>query len=283
MKKNALIRMKEIVDFSSDTEQTIIRYILKQPESVIESTIHSLASKTFTSPATLLRLCRKLGFSGYKDFKLAVSYELALRKTSSEEEKKEITQMDSLSEIVEKITYKNIISLEHTQNLTDFATLEKSVDLITDCRTIVFFGMGSSFFVAKDAYLKFLRIGKPAIVNEDWHTQLLQARNMTKDDLGVIFSYSGQTVEMVECMKAMKENDSPMIAVTRYGVSPVSNLSTYNIYVAANESIFRSGAMSSRISQLNVVDILYTAYANRTFHHSLDQLSKTHIHKPGNP
>ena len=38
--------------------------------------------------------------------------------------------------------------------------------------------------------------------------------------------------------------------------------------------------MSSRISQLNIIDILYTAFANREYEYCLEQLSKTHIRKP---
>lgn len=53
------------------------------------------------------------------------------------------------------------------------------------------------------------------------------------------------------------------------------------LYTAARETLFRSGAMSSRISQLNIIDILYTYWGNLEYDHTLDQLSKTHIHKPG--
>ena len=43
----------------------------------------------------------------------------------------------------------------------------------------------------------------------------------------------------------------------------------------------RSGAMASRTSQLNIIDILYTALANDQYEASLEQLSRTHIRKPG--
>ena len=38
--------------------------------------------------------------------------------------------------------------------------------------------------------------------------------------------------------------------------------------------------MSSRMSQLNVVDILFTALANENYEQSVAQLSRTHIQKP---
>ena len=61
----------------------------------------------------------------------------------------------------------------------------------------------------------------------------------------------------------------------------MTDLADYKLYTAANESVFRSGAMSSRLSQLNVIDILYTALANDSYEQTVEQLSRTHIHKPG--
>ena len=118
------------------------------------------------------------------------------------------------------------------------------------------------------------------VINEDWHSQLLQARNTSREDLGIVISYSGSTVEVIECMKAMRENHTPIIAITRCISSPVSELADYKLYTTANESTFRTGAMSSRISQLNIIDILYTAFANREYERCLEQLSRTHIRKP---
>ena len=134
---------------------------------------------------------------------------------------------------------------------------------------------------AQDAYLKFLRLNKLAIINEDWHSQILQAKNADHRDVGIVISYSGATTEVVECMKILKENKVPVIAITRCVNSPVSELADQKLYTTANESVFRSGAMASRTSQLNIIDILYTALANDAYAASLEQLSRTHIQKPG--
>jgi len=39
--------------------------------------------------------------------------------------------------------------------------------------------------------------------------------------------------------------------------------------------------MSSRISQLNVVDVLFTAYVNRNYEFCMNQFGRTHIQKDG--
>lgn len=278
--KSAMLHLREARDALSPAERTVADYLLEHPEKAMELGIHKLAEKTFSSPSSIIRMCHRVGFQGYKEFRRAVTYEMAVRRKNQEEQHEEITRSDSMEDIIEKITYKNIISLEDTKNLLDPETLKKCVELVGSCRTVLLFGLGASLCAARDAYLKFLRLNKPCVINDDWHSQFLQARNATHEDLGIVISYSGQTQEVIECMKVMRENRTPIIAITRCVASPVAELADYKLYTAANESIFRSGAMASRTSQLNIIDILYTAFANSEYEYCLDQLSKTHINKP---
>ena len=278
---NVLLKLREQSKSFSPTEQEIAKHILNDPRLVVDLSIHELARQTFSSASTIVRLCHHTGFSGYKEFRKAVGHELAMREQSKRQEQKDITHTDSLQDIIEKITYKNIVSLEETKELMDVQVLQKCVDMIRDARVVYLFGMGASLCAARDAYLKFLRLNKLCIINEDWHSQLLQARNATREDLGIVISYSGATVEVIECMKALKGNRTRIIAITRCVNSPVTELADQKLYTTANESIFRSGAMASRTSQLNIIDILYTALANDQYEASLEQLSRTHIQKPG--
>ena len=280
---NALLRLRERSKSFSNTEREVAESILANPDLVVDMSVHELAKHTFSSASTIVRLCNHTGYSGYKEFRKAITYELALREQTKKTEQKEIARSDSLEDIIEKITYLNINSMEETKELLDVQVLRACVDMVKKARVIYLFGLGASLCAAKDAYLKFLRLNKLCIINEDWHSQLLQAHNATKDDLAIVISYSGATVEIIECMKIMKESGTPIIAITRCVQSPVSELADQKLYTAANESLFRSGAMSSRMSQLNIIDILYTALANDEYEESLNQLSKTHIRKPGNP
>jgi len=278
--KSVLVRLQEYTGKASGAEKGIVSYLLQHPDEVSSLSIHELAEVTYSSASTIIRLCRKLGFDGYRDLSKSLVYELALRKSSFDERSSEISREDSLEELVAKVTYKNIVSLEDTRKLLDMDVLRKCVELILEAKTICLFGMGSSLLVAKDAYLKFLRINKPCIISEDWHAQLLQARNMTKDDVAIAISYSGMTEEVIRCVAAAKEKGATVIAITRFEENPIALMADYNLSVAATEFMFRSGAMSSRIAQLDIIDILYTAYINREYEENLRQFQRTHIEKP---
>ena len=276
---SALIRLRERSAQFSSTERGVAERILAEPQLVVDLSVHELAQKTFSSPSTIVRMCMHTGYSGYKEFRREVTSELARREQNLRTSKKEIQHSDSLEQIIDKITFANICSLEETRDLLDVDVLRSSVEVIRRARVIYLFGMGASLCAAKDAYLKFLRLNKLCIINEDWHSQLVQSFNATAADAALVFSYSGVTAEMVECMRNLKKNGTAIIAITRCVQTPVYELADYRLYTAANESLFRSGAMSSRMSQLNVVDILFTAFANSDYAHSLEQLSKTHITK----
>lgn len=277
---SALLRLRESSERFSSTERGVAERILAEPQLVVDLSVHELAQRTFSSPSTIVRMCNHTGFSGYKEFRRAVTYELARREQTRHSEQQDIQRSDSLEQIIDKITYSNILSLEETRDLMDVAVLRESVALLHRARVIYLFGLGASLCAAQDAYLKFLRLNKLCIINDDWHSQLVQSCNATAQDAALVFSYSGVTAEVIECMKNLRANGTPIIAITRCVQSPVFELADYRLYTAANESLFRSGAMSSRMSQLNVVDILFTAFANEDYARSLEQLSRTHIRKP---
>lgn len=177
--QNVLLRLREVQPSLSSTERQIAQFILDNPDETTTLTIRELARRSFSSPSSVVRICRVIGFQGYKELRHALTLELATLGENGSHREKDITPQDSLQEIVEKVTHKNIQSLLDTQRLLLLDELEQCVELIANARTVLLFGIGSSLCVAKDTYLKFLRLDKPCVVNEDSHSQLLQARNAT--------------------------------------------------------------------------------------------------------
>ena len=171
--KSVIVRLQEYNSHASNAERGIIQYLLTYPEEVASISIHQLSKRSFCSASTIIRLCRKTGFEGYKELQKSLLYELAIRKENKDWQKQEIGRQDSLEEIVNKVIYKNIASLEDTRKLLDMEKLEWCVDLLEQACTVCLFGMGSSLLVAKDMFLKFLRINKSCILCDDWHAQFL--------------------------------------------------------------------------------------------------------------
>ncbi|GLB32887.1 putative HTH-type transcriptional regulator [Lacrimispora amygdalina] len=279
--KGLLVRIDDYVQNSGEAEKQLISRLQRNPESVLRKTIKEIAKETYTSPATIVRLCKKLGCKGYKDFQSTLAYEVALFRESRDIAFQKITQKDTVEDIIYKVTKKNIESLETTRKLLEPKIITDCVKLLETSRTVSLFGLGTSLLVARDLYLKLLRADVICSLCDDWHAQFLTARNLRAGDVAIVISYSGLTEEMLQCAKEAKANGAKVIAITRAVESKLAAEADFVLPVAATELIHRSGAMSSRISQLNVVDVLFTAYVNRNYEFCMNQFGRTHIQKDG--
>lgn len=277
--KSVLVRIKQYLPDSTIAEQGVLNYILSNPDKAVQHNIHQLSEYSYSSASTIVRLCRKLGFQGYRDLQNSLLSELVVQKQDRQQRFQHMDPHDQLTEIVDKITAKNISSLENSMHLVDMNVLKESVNIICNSDMVLLFGIGASYLVAQDAYQKFLRLAKPCYCSEDIHSQYLYAQNARPSDAAIIISYSGCTEEMIHCAQQLREQKTPIIVITRFYNSPLARLAAQCLFVANEENLFRSGAMSSRISQLNMVDILYTAYLNRNFDNNTQRLECNRIPK----
>lgn len=264
--RSLLALLKENRDYVSPTEKDVIDFVLKDPERVVGVSVHELAAMSFVSPSTVSRLCARLDTGGYKGFQRALVYDLAIARDAERTTIGDITPTDSTARTVFKVTRKNIESLAITEKLNAPEVIDGCVALMSGARTINLFGMGSSLLTARDLQYKLVRARVSCNVSEDWHEQLVLAKNMVPGDLAIAFSYSGRTKEVITCVKQAKARGASVIVVTRAGHdSEFVRLADRALFVASTEPILRSSASSSRISQLDVVDMLFAAYVNKNY------------------
>ena len=277
--KNAIVRLSEYVKNATETEENVVRYLLEDTEIAATLTIHELAKRTYSSSSTIIRLCKKLGFKGYKDFSKSMVYELANRKDPEIKYDRDIEKDSSLQEVTDKILYRSIAALEKTRALIEPEILQNCVHLLEKSSKIVFFGVGSSLLVGQDAQAKFMRINKICFCEADFQAQLVMAKNMDELDVGIIISYSGLTGEMLDIAAILKKRKVPIISITRFADTELSAMADYKLWVASSEYLVRSAAMTSRLAQLYVIDILYAAYVQLDYGKNIERIQRTQMKK----
>ena len=150
--KSVLIRAKQYLPTASGAEQGALRYLLEHSEEIPQLSVKELSQRSFSSAATIVRLCKKLGFEGYRDLQKQLLFEIAVRTQEQTKGNARVTA-GSTSDIVYKITYRNIASLEETVKLVEPQVLEQAVDMICRADSVLLFGLGASQLVAKDCLL----------------------------------------------------------------------------------------------------------------------------------
>src|SRR5215472_11895764 len=70
------VRIRSTYDSLRAAEQRVADFILKNPEELIHLTVTELAERTQTSESTVVRLCQKIEYKGYQEFKIMLARDL---------------------------------------------------------------------------------------------------------------------------------------------------------------------------------------------------------------
>ena len=270
----SILRLREIRGELTQSELRVADYFESHLDELIETPILTVAESCGTSKSTVVRLCKRVGYKGYKDFLNAVSAELAVCSARAAD-RSDVLPESGIREICGIVTANSVRSLENTLSILDMDAMERAVDALCSARRIDFYGVGSSGIIAQDADFKFRRIGINTFCSLDPHFQVISAATLHAGDAAVFFSYYGETRDIVETMKTARESGALCISVTKYGKNAVASASDIALHVASGETFTRSGAMTSRMVMLQIVDMLYTAVISRKYDEVRETLNRT--------
>ncbi|WP_027445429.1 MurR/RpiR family transcriptional regulator [Pontibacillus marinus] len=265
--------LSEMLDELPRSEKNIASYILEHPQEAINMTASDLGKASSTSSAAVIRLCKSLDLKGFQELKIRVAGDL---QKTEEAGFRDIEPNESLHSITEKMTFNSIQTLRETAEILRAEELEKAIKALAEAENVHFFGVGASAIIAQDAQQKWLRIDRNAFAFPDVHMAATLVANTKPGDVVCGISFSGQTVEVTNIMELAKSKGATTISLTKYGSSPVTELADIRLYTSATkEATFRSGATSSRLAQLHVVDILFMCLASMKYDETITHLDDT--------
>lgn len=254
-----IIKLNAMKNQLTSIEKKIAEYILEDPERIKNLNTYEIAKNCNTSQASIVRFSKKLGFSGFPDFKLSLSQDIGNRKAESHVNimHEELKSTDSFEIIGKKVATENIRAVNNTYEITDFNELEKAVQAINNARKIMLVGVGFSGIVARDFYFKLMELGKVASFENDSHMQLSYLSTMNENDILFVISHSGKTLELFNLAKVAKNKGIKIITLTSVASNPIRDLGDIRLSTVEMKSDFRATALSPRISQLTVIDMIY--------------------------
>lgn len=273
-----LVRLRAALPGLSPSARRAAETILADPAWASASSIEAVAAAGAVSPSTVSRLVRGLGFTAYREFRAALASADSLASADrggSAEPVPDIDPADSLAEIVAKVGHSDARAVEETTRALDLDQLERAVAAVASARRIAVFGIGASALVAGDLRQKLHRIGLAASLAADSHEAATAAALLDRGDVAIAISHTGTTDEVLVAARLAAGRGATTVALTGAARSPLAAAADLTLVALGRETTFRSGAMSSRIAQLAVVDVLFVAVAARTFASSSEALRRT--------
>lgn len=257
---NLLQYIRQNYESFTEREKRIADYLLHKNDEIIEMSAKEIGDVTNTSAPTVVRFSKKLGFNSLNEMKIKLSISL-----SNDKNKEEFEYLDrdlSTKSIMSGVKQSIHTIIDETVNLISECELDKAIDLLSKAKNIYVFSVGVSNWVGLDLYYKMSRINKRCIAHSDTHLQITSSALMEEGDVAVAISYSGDTKEVILCAENAKKNNIPLIVITKASINnSLEEYSDVTLHVPFVEKSLREGAMTSRISQLAIIDMLFLGIA----------------------
>ena len=254
----------ESEDLFTETEKSVTRYILRRPEDVLDMTIRDLAQVTFTSTPTVLRVCKKLGFDGYKEFRTALIKELENEKhfVSEVDPSRPFGRNETPSRIVGAITTLYKESIESTAAMLKMTDMADTANQIFHSRRLFIYAAGDTQITCRLFANKLHKLNIHPVLATENHQEMEESYNLTKDDFALFVTYKGLYNRFASCAAILKRRGIRTCVITCNPDSPLISLCTGSILLPNTEEISKIATYHSQISIGFVLNVLYSLIYN---------------------
>lgn len=241
----------------TDTEKRIASFILNSGRSVSGMSSVELGQKAGVSQSAIIKFVKKLGFEGFMDFRVRLSESYGRDEHITPLKHDDISLEDPMGDVAKAIVSESVTALLKSYENMDFATIEKSIELINTSKRIFLCGKGSSALPAQDFAGKLMKLGLTVLWYQDLETMETASLMVNQADVFISFSFSGETKIITRILENVKRGGAKTVVITKNSNSSHGRLADVVIEIYSNETILRTAAMSSRIAFFSVVDILF--------------------------
>ncbi len=241
----------------SKTQKVIANFILQNAARIPLLSITEVARACDTSETTVMRFLKKLDYNSYQVFRVNIAQETTDDPSTSIND--ELSRHDTLEAIKHKIISHTQTAIHDIDVLLPEKILTQAVEALRSAGRLLIYGVGASGAIALDAYHKFGGIGLNVCTYPDPHLMNITCSHAAPDDLLLAISHTGESNEVLHAVRIARERGTTVIGLTSFANSTLAKLSDLYLLSSTNDKKYHSEAMASRVVQLTIIDILYTA------------------------
>ena len=201
-----------------DAERRVAELLLAHPTEAGYNSVGRLAERARVSPATVVRLSRRLGYAGYAALKLAIAHEAG----RADQFGYARARADSGARLHERVMADDAHSLRGGAQAMDAAAFDQACAAVAGAEHVMFAGVGASAALAALATFRFSALGIRVTSAMDALVQHLHADTLLDGDACVAISHTGESRDTIEVARAAAEAGAVTIAVTSSAGSPLT-------------------------------------------------------------
>ena len=260
-------------------EEAVVQYILDHPSDLLRMSINDLAILSYSSTSTIVRLCKKLGYKGFTEFKLTYVSEFSLF-LEQQEHLKEIpfTPKTTLNDVVTRLPMIYQKAIDETRTMLDFDCVARCIKHIQTSKHIGIYGTGLNFDLAKMYQYKFEEVGIPAIAYDSTHWQHLSRLKLHDvPSFAILISLTGTNPIIIDTAKRMNTLGIPTLALSGKDNNKLSSLCTESIKILDIGNTLELFSLTSAIAAQYVLDIFVSMSVIKNYEEILKISAETKL------
>lgn len=268
-----LNQIQAIRESLSKSEKKVADAILAEPQQCVKITMKNLAEAAGVSEPTIVRFCRTLKLSGYREFRLRLAQYLA---SQVHYQQSKIDARDNATQLINKVINGAIASLTTVRSQLVAQQLDDAIDALSSSSRIEIYGIGGAGIVVNDAQLKLARLGFNSQPYCDIHLQRIAAGMLEQGACVLAISNSGRSKDLISSIRLAKLSGAKVVAITASG-SPLAKICDIHLSIDLNEDGDHLAPIKARIAHMAVVDTLAIGLAIRCKPDYLERLRQANL------
>ncbi len=231
-------------------DETVYKYLMDNMEQIDTLNITAISNETYCSPSTVFNLLKKLGYSGFKEYKYAC-------KTYQENISK-VNQSDQSDQLLIDIT--GVQDIYQTIQSQKYEAIFKVCQQINNANRILVISNEITRYVAKEFVYR-LRLCNVDIIESFDFKQYETLLTKETYDYIIVFSKYGNTEKLIHAFeKSNRKVDALITTNDHCYLSKFAKIKLIGTYQATSKHCEYIGDLSSRIALHIIGDMIVNTY-----------------------
>lgn len=258
----AILEALERHEGFTNLEADLADYIVKHADDVVNMNISDLAKASYTSNATIIRLCRKVGLDGYRSFRVGLASEVEKRRglaASNVDADRPFGEGEGVKSVVASIAELSKEAIDTCYTAVDAYDIERVARAILAAGHVYLYATGDSELSCMAFANLLLKLGVHSTLGNQYGESLSIAHAVRKNDVVIVVSYGGSHLKRLEkVLPVIKERKAKLVLVS---TAPKPLGFDLSIRIPAKETAGKTGKIATYYSQGCIRFILNCIYA----------------------
>lgn len=256
--QEVLQRMSENYRRLFPAERRVADTVLKDPMKIVSMNVSELAKASEVSDATVIRVCQRLGYDGYHQFRLTLAGDLG--KKESRTSGPQITELpdNAIAKEFEKFAKEMIAIGQHL----DMETIRACIELIKNAGMVHIIGMGNTTNITRYMGFRMERLGIRCTYSELPEYYINHINLAKEDEIVIAVTKSGSSKRVLDSLKLAKNMGLKIILISEHADTAAAKYADHVLLSTGSKNPFDMSRGYSYLNEMAVIEALLNFTVN---------------------